>query len=72
MGPRVIKNNKGTTREERAASMIAIKRDGVLMLTHRVGRTQIAKNKKWCLPAQEALTPGQFFDWSRTIIERVL
>ena len=72
MGPRVIRNDKGTTREERAASMIAIKRDGVLMLTHQVRRTWIAKNKKQHLLSQEALTPGQFFDWSRTIIERVL
>ena len=34
MGPRVIRNNEGTRREERVALMIAIKRDGVLMLTH--------------------------------------
>ena len=35
-------------------------------------RTLIAKNKKWRLPARYLLTPGRFFDQSRTIIERVL
>ena len=53
-------HTQGMTREERVALMIAIKRDGMLTLTHQVGRTWIAKNKKQHLPAQEALTPGQF------------
>ena len=35
-------------------------------------RTPIAKNKKRRLPARYSLTPGRFFDRSRTIIERVL
>jgi len=60
MDTRVIRNNEGTRREERAASMIDDRKQEQRPDVTQVGRTRIAKNKMRHLPAPEALTPGRF------------
>lgn len=69
--PAEQRNDKGTKRQYRASKR-RIDGDDDSPKTEEHRRTPIAKNKKRRLPARYSLTPGRFFDRSRTIIERVL